>query len=546
MSAEEQIDNLSKELEEVILGEDGKPLSKKALKKLEKEREKEKRKQEVAARLALEKAQREANVVDYGLENYGKLPMNQSQNKGETEWTRVRDLNKSKVGQTVDIQGRVQGSRPTGSKMCFLVVREGSSTVQGVVCVDSDQVSKQMVKYADSIPVESLVMIKAEVVAPEEEVLSCTVKDVELRVKKLFIISEAVARIPFSMEDATRGEEQEEKEGVTSVRVNLDTRLDNRVIDLRTITNNAIFRIQAAVGKLFREFLDTRDFVEIHSPKIIGAASEGGANVFEVSYFKRSAYLAQSPQLYKQMCISADFGKVYEIAPVFRAENSNTHRHLTEFVGLDLEMGFREHYHEVMFLIGELFLFIFAELEKRYSYELEVVRSQYPFEPFKFSDKPLRLEFKDAVALLREAGVAIEDYEDLSTENERLLGRLVREKFDTDFYMLDKFPSAIRPFYTMPDAQNPLYSNSYDFFIRGEEVMSGAQRIHDAAFLEKRALECGVDIESIKDYIDAFKYGCPPHAGGGVGLERVVMLYLNLGNIRRTSLFPRDPRRIYP
>ncbi|OLY82260.1 Aspartate-tRNA ligase, cytoplasmic [Smittium mucronatum] len=542
---EAKIEIITEELENVILGPDGEPLSKKALKKLEKEREKERKKQERAAELAAEKAAREANSVDYAKDNYGKLEMNQSSSWESTKYTTVKDLENSEVGSIVTVVARVQTSRPTGAKMCFLVLREGTSTVQALVSVNSDTISKQMVKFADNISAESLVRVTAVIVKPDEIVKSCTVGNVELHIHTLFITSEATSRIPFSMEDATRPETEYAKDPLL-VKVNLDTRLDNRVIDLRTITNNAIFRLQAAVCKLFREFLDTRDFVEIHSPKIISAASEGGANVFQVTYFKRFAYLAQSPQFYKQMCISSDFGAVYEIAPVFRAEDSNTHRHMTEYIGLDLEMSFKEHYHEVMFMIAELFIFIFKELEKRYAHEISIVQRQYPFEPIRYSEKPLRLEFKDAVALLREAGIEVDDYEDLSTANERILGSLVSEKYGTDFYMLDKFPTKIRPFYTMPDKENPLYSNSYDFFIRGEEIMSGAQRVHDAEFLETRIRECGIDPSTMSDYVNAFKYGCPPHAGGGVGLERVIMLYLNLGNIRRASLFPRDPKRLDP
>ncbi|PVU99657.1 hypothetical protein BB559_000519 [Furculomyces boomerangus] len=535
----------TEELEQLVLGPDGQPLSKKALKKLEKEKEKEKRKQERAAQLAQEKALRDSQEDDFAKNNYGKLPMNQSSEKTSTIWSKVRNIENAEIGSTVHIQARVQASRPTGSKMCFLILREGTSTIQALAVVNKDTISKQMVKFVDSIPSESLVRVTATVVKPDEPVKSCTVSSVELHIETIHIISEALARLPFSLDDATRPDEEYEKDPAL-VKVNLDTRLDNRVIDLRTITNNAIFKLQSAVCKLFREFLDAQDFIEIHSPKIIGAASEGGANVFKVSYFKRFAYLAQSPQLYKQMCISADFGKVYEIAPVFRAEDSNTHRHLTEYIGLDLEMSFKEHYHEVMFMIGRMFTYIFTELEKRYSHEIEIVQRQHPFEPFKFSEEPLKLEFCQGIALLREAGIEVDDYEDLSTANERLLGKLVKEKYGTDFYMLDKFPLAVRPFYTMPDPHNPNYSNSYDFFIRGEEIMSGAQRVHDAVFLEERVKSCGVDPDTIRDYVDAFKYGCPPHAGGGVGLERVVMLYLNLGNIRRASLFPRDPKRIDP
>jgi aspartyl-tRNA synthetase len=206
------------------------------------------------------------------------------------------------------------------------------------------------------------------------------------------VISESARRLPFQIEDAQRPETEEESnivEDETSmdtavtegtegskkvVRVGMSTRLNNRVIDLRTITSQAIFRIQSGACALFREFLLDKGFIEIHTPKLLGAASEGGANVFEVKYFQRSAYLAQSPQLYKQMLVTSDFERVFEIAPVFRAENSFTHRHLTEFVGLDLEMAFEEHYHEVLELIEELFLYIFKGFRERYSKEIETVR----------------------------------------------------------------------------------------------------------------------------------------------------------------------------
>jgi len=322
--------------------------------------------------------------------------------------------------------------------------------------------------------------------------------------------------------------------------------LDNRILDLRTPTNQAIFRLQAGVCALFRETLAKSGFVEIHTPKIISAASEGGANVFKVSYFKGSAYLAQSPQLYKQMAIAADFDRVFTVGGVFRAEDSNTHRHLTEFVGLDLEMAFKFHYHEALDTIGNLFTSIFRGLRDRYQNEISTVNVQFPHEPFKFLDPPLRLEFPEAVQMLREAGVEMGDEDDLSTPAEKLLGRLVKAKYDTDFFILDKFPLAVRPFYTMPDPTNPKYSNSYDMFMRGEEILSGAQRIHDPNFLTERAKLHQIDLSTIAAYIDSFRYGCPPHAGGGIGMERVCMLYLGLDNIRKTSMFPRDPKRITP
>ncbi|KAI9597328.1 hypothetical protein BDF19DRAFT_434721 [Syncephalis fuscata] len=519
---------------------------KKAFKKLQAKKEKEAKKQERAAKEAADKAAREANEVDYSTEYYGKKPMNQSQERTGRVRTAIKDITADLAGQTILLRARVQHSRPTGAKMCFFLLRHQYSTVQALLVADKERVSKKMLKFAVSIPNESIVLVEAQVNKAPEPIRSCTVQDVELHILSLFVESEAVPQLPFSIEDASRPDAEYEKEDSQFSRVNLDTRLNNRVIDLRTITGQAIFRIQSGICELFREFLLQNKFVEIHSPKILGAASESGASVFKISYFKTFAYLAQSPQFYKQMAICADFDRVFEIAPVFRAEDSNTHRHMTEFVGVDLEMAFQEHYHEVLDLLGELFVFIFDGLNQRYAREIGVVNRQHPFEPLQYLPKTLCLTYPEGVAMLRESGYEISDFDDLSTEAERRLGQLVKEKYKTDFYMLDKFPLSVRPFYTMPDPNMPGYSNSYDFFIRGEEIMSGAQRIHDSEFLRKRADEHGVDPVSIEPYINAFKYGTPPHAGGGIGLERVLMLFLSLGNIRKASLFPRDPKRLEP
>ncbi|KAI9494907.1 hypothetical protein BDB00DRAFT_816276 [Zychaea mexicana] len=543
---EDQVDEIIQKTEEVVLDDEGKPLSKKALKKLQKEREKAERKAATAAKLAEEKAARDASNVDYSTDRYGKLPMNQSQTRTGTKYEDIKTVNGSREGENVVIRARVHTSRATGNKMCFFVFRQGVSTMQGIITADEDTISKPMVKFCVGIPAESIVIVEGKITKPVDEVKSCTISDAELAISKIHVVSEAQGRLAFSLEDASRRETDYEQEDTQLVRVNLDTRLNNRVLDLRTTTNNAIFRLQSAVCLLFREFLIQKNFMEIHTPKMISTASEGGSNVFKVSYFKSSAFLAQSPQLYKQMCIAADFDRVFEIAPVFRAEDSNTHRHMTEFVGLDMEMAFKEHYHEVVEVLDEMFVYIFSNLQKRFRTEIDAVKKQYPHEDFQFLDKTLRLKYAEGIQMLRDAGVELGDYDDLSTTNEKLLGKLVKEKYNTDFYILDKFPLAVRPFYTMPDPENPKYSNSYDIFMRGEEVLSGAQRIHDPDFLIERANFHGVDISTIQPYIDAFKIGAPPHAGGGVGLERVVMLFLQLGNIRRTSLFPRDPKRLEP
>ncbi|KAM9933860.1 hypothetical protein OXX80_006533 [Metschnikowia pulcherrima] len=535
--------------EGVILGEDGQPLSKKALKKLEKEKEKARKKAEREAQVAKERAEKEAQAAnDPAKANYGKLPLINSATKDGLVRSEIASLSAANDGETVVFRARAHNSRQQGATMAFLTFRQQQHLIQGLIKANGDSISKQMVKWAGSINLESIVLVHGVVRKVDEPIKSATVQDAEIHVTKIFTIVETPEQLPMLIEDASRSDADAEAAGLPVV--NLDTRLDARVIDLRTPTNQAIFRIQHGISALFREFLSNRRFTEIHTPKILGAASEGGSNVFEISYFKRSAFLAQSPQFYKQQLIAADFERVFEIAPVFRAENSNTHRHMTEFVGLDLEMSFEEHYHEVMETLQDLFVFIFSELKQRYDAEIATVRKQFPVDEFKLpaDGKMVRLHFKEGVAMLREAGKEIDDFEDLSTENEKLLGKLVREKYDTDFYILDKFPLAIRPFYTMPCPEDPRYSNSYDFFMRGEEILSGAQRIHDPELLKERMAAHGVDHtqEGINDYVDAFTYGCAPHAGGGIGLERVLMFYLDLKNIRRASLFPRDPRRLRP
>mmetsp|Transcript_26237 Transcript_26237/g.36951 ORF Transcript_26237/g.36951 Transcript_26237/m.36951 type:complete len:579 (+) Transcript_26237:88-1824(+) len=563
-----------------------KKLSKKELNKLAKKEAKEKAK-------AASQTQQQAKAADNNNaanDNFGRLPMIQSKDRPGRVFTRVENLDESKANQTVLVRCRLHTSRPTGN-LCFLLLRQRSFTVQAVVAKGGN-VTKEMVNFAKNIARESIIDVEGVVSVVQNRIESATQQTVEIQVHKIFVLNSSET-LPMQIEDAARSpaliqqredeirqlEQQLEQlnqklKGVAAdseegkkiaaeiealkkklentppfPSVGLDTRLNNRVLDLRTPANQAIFTIQSAVCQLFREFLYQNHFVEIHSPKFIGTASEGGANVFKCGYFDTTAYLAQSPQFYKQMGICADFERVFEIGPVFRAENSFTHRHLCEFTGLDLEMAFNEHYHEVLDVLGDLFTYIFEELEKRYAKQLEAVKAQYPFEPLKFRKPPLRLNFPDAVKLLNEKGKIeppMNELDDFNTTNEKLLGKIVREVYDTDFFIIDKFPKAVRPFYTMPDPNDDRWSNSYDFFLRGEEILSGAQRIHDPELLTKRAKECEVDIDKIKDYVESFKYGILPHAGGGIGLERVVMFYLGLKNIRYTSLFPRDPKRLTP
>jgi len=499
---------------------------------------------------------------------YGDMKLIQSDGLTTRLLVPIKDIEAGLVSQHIWVRGRLHSSRCKG-KQAFFVLRQQHYTIQAILRVaESTLVTKEMITFCAGLPKESIIDVYGLVKQAPVRIESCSQGDVELELSQVFVVSRSESRLTVQIEDLSRSEaeivaemkklklkadgakkgsgDNSKENTVLAIRVDQDTRLNNRVIDLRTVTNQAIFRFESGVTNLFREALNKHGFIEIHTPKIINAASEGGANVFEVSYFKSKAFLAQSPQFYKQMAIASDFEKVYTVGAVFRAEDSNTHRHLTEFVGLDMEMAFNYDYHEVIDVIYKTFVYIFKGLEERFNQEIAAVYKQYPARPFKYMEETLVLKFHEAVTMLRGAGAEIGDEEDLNTENEKLLGRLVLDKYQTDFFVLDKFPLVVRPFYTMPDAHDNKYSNSYDMFMRGEEILSGAQRIHDEQFLRQRATHHGVDLATIESYIKAFKYGCPPHAGGGIGLERVTMLYLGLDNIRKTSMFPRDPKRLEP
>ncbi|XP_057511228.1 aspartate--tRNA ligase 2, cytoplasmic-like [Actinidia eriantha] len=491
-----------------------------------------------------------ADTADTLADNYGDVPLEELQSKAVTgrEWAEIGALTADLEGRAVLVRGRAQTIRGVSKKMAFLVVRERGFTVQCVVCVAPDLVSPQMVKFITGLSRESYVDVHGIVSVPKDPIKGAS-QQVEIQVRKLYCINKALHALPINIEDAARSEVEIEKAlqaGEQLVRVNQDTRLNFRVLDLRTPANQGIFRIQCQVENIFRQFLLSEGFVGIHTPKLIAGSSEGGSAVFKLDYKGQPACLAQSPQLHKQMAICGDFGRVFEIGPVFRAEDSFTHRHLCEFTGLDVEMEIKEHYSEVMDVVDGLFVAMFDSLNEKCKKELEAIGKQYPFEPLKYLRKTLRLTFQEGVQMLKEAGIEVDPLGDLNTETERKLGQLVSEKYGTEFYILHRYPLAVRPFYTMPCCDDPAYSNSFDVFIRGEEIISGAQRVHVPEFLATRAESCGIEVKTISTYIDSFRYGAPPHGGFGVGLERVVMLFCALNNIRKTSLFPRDPLRIAP
>ncbi len=474
-----------------------------------------------------------------------------SQTELHRDFQTLGTLSAADAGKVVWVRGRVANIRAKGNS-CFIVLRQGPfDTMQACYFKDKadPENSKALLKFMGSITSESVVDIQGTL-APAQ-VKSCSVNDVELAIHKVYVVSAAEPILPFQLEDAGRPEAEVEASQTTErpfPRIGQELRLDNRWMDLRVPANNCIMRIQSGVCQLFRESLYDQGFVEIHTPKLIGGESEGGAGVFRTDYFGRPACLAQSPQLYKQMAVSADLDRVFEIGPVFRAENSNTRRHLCEFTGLDIEMSIQEHYNEVLAVSHRMFKHIFEGLETRFAKELAIIREQYASEPVAFTDAPCVVHWPEAMQMLRGEGGMPEvgDYDDLSGAQELKLGELVKAKYGADFFILDKYPSAVRPFYTMPCPEDAAYSNSYDMFLRGQEICSGAQRIHDRELLASTIQAKGIPVEPLEFYLNSFRHGVSPHGGAGIGLERVVFLYLGLDNVRKASMFPRDPNRCDP
>ena len=483
---------------------------------------------------------------------------------------------------TVSLRGRLQRSRIKGNKLGFLVLRQGAAdTIQIVVANEGCAATAAALETAKGLTPESVVEVSGSIVRAHKPITATSCSDYELVATSVRAITVAESPLPFTLTDAN---------------TKLDTRLDHRVIDLRTPATNAALRLSAKVCRYFREHLEhpERDYVEIHSPKMIGTPSEGGAAVFELGYFGQPAYLAQSPQLYKQMALMGDASRgVFEIGPVFRAEKSLTHRHLTEFTGLDAELLIQKDYTEVLTVLEGTMHSILHRLQTECADLIE--RSGAAKAPITILMAPeamralgvgedcpssassgassssssspatpstdlygarvgaidsavpiLRLPFSGAVQMLLDAKVIDSAVDDFNLQQEKTLGELIKARYGVDVYIIDLFPTTARPFYTMPDPADATRTLSYDMYLRGEEICSGAQRIHEPTLLLERAAACGVSTALIKDYVNAFRYGAYPHGGFGLGMERIVLFFLGLADVRQVSMFPRDPRRIFP
>ncbi len=429
-------------------------------------------------------------------------------------------------------------------KMIFVVLRKDIETIQLIVFKKDYPDIYDLLK---DLTLESTIIAKGNLIPAQ--VISCTITKYELFCTYVHIISKA-QELAFSIDDANESQNKDTEDDKTDrCNVGRQKRLENRWLDLRTPINRHIFKLKSALQGALRNQLLLDNYEEINTPKIIPGVSEGGSNVFEVNYFGQICFLAQSCQLYKQMMINAGFEKVFEFGAVFRAENANTYRHLCEFTGFDIEFVIKpEQGHiEIINCIWNLLSRTFDEFEKTHLSEIEYVLKKTQTEKLIFPKKPVLIDFIQGVEMLKKQGIVQDPFEDIGTINEKILGQLVKEEYHTDMYVLVGFPGKVRPFYTMQ--LNESYSRSFDFMMRGNEISSGAQRVHDHLILKKQIKERGIILDGksgLEDYVRSFETGAMPHGGCGIGMERMMMLYFGLNNIRTTSLFPRDPKRTSP
>jgi nondiscriminating aspartyl-tRNA synthetase len=423
---------------------------------------------------------------------------------------------KDHVGERVALQGWLHQTRAMGG-INFLILRDAQGMVQAVT-EDAESVAP-----LQGVLPESVIRLEGVVVAEAQARSGYELHD--LRVEVVTPVTEA---LPFPLNKPV-------------LKVSQDIFLDHATVGLRHPTRRALFRISASIMGAFRGYLNSQGFVEIQSPKLVAAATESGANVFPVSYFDKKAFLAQSPQFYKQIMVGV-FERVYEVAPVFRAEPSDTTRHLAEYVSLDAEFGFIENHFTVMAMLTEVVRAIIAGMQER-SAEVELLKIELPEVPATIP----HIHFSDAQQLIFERYK--EDCRgepDLAPQHERWLGEWARETHNSDFLFVTGYPMVKRPFYTHADPERPEYSNSFDLLFRGTELVTGGQRLHryeDYLAVLERA---GLPLEPFEGYLEPMKYGMPPHGGFAIGLERFVMQMARLTNIREATLFPRDLHRLTP
>ncbi|MSU76426.1 aspartate--tRNA(Asn) ligase [Patescibacteria group bacterium] len=425
---------------------------------------------------------------------------------------------KTQAGKTVELGAFVQTIRHQG-KIVFLVLRDISGILQAVLF------EPNLVKAAANLTAESVVRVKGEIKEAKQ-----TDDGVEIGVTELEVLSTAEPELGIPIVEKA-GETSQEK------------RLDWRWLDLRKPRNQLIFKVWTTMEEAVREYWVKSRYLEIHSPKILGAPTESGAEVFKIEYFENEAYLAQSPQFYKQMAMAGGFERVFEVGPVFRAEPSFTSRHGTEFTGFDAEISYIESHHDVMREHEAMLVAMIEGVKKTHGgdikaeFDREIVVPKAPFP---------EVTMTEAKKKLAAAKIPSGKAGDLSPEEERALSEMFKKETGSEFLFVTDYPVTARPFYHMRHEDNPKLTKSFDLLWNGVEITTGAQREHRPDVLERQAKEKGIDPKSIQFYLDFFRHGCPPHGGFGNGPSRMVMKLLDVDNIREVTFLPRTVKRITP
>jgi aspartyl-tRNA synthetase len=428
--------------------------------------------------------------------------------------TYIKDL-AGKAGEEIAIFGFVHTLR-VQSKIIFMIIRDVSGIVQTVVEISGGDVFE----IAKNLSHESVVKVTGIVKEAKQ-----APGGFEIGVSGIEVLSVANPELPIPV--ITKGNDEETE---------APTRLDYRWIDLRKPEKAKIFKIWTELEKGFREYYSKNNFIQIYTPAFMSTPSESGAEVFEVNYFDRKAYLAQSPQFYKQMGIASGFEKVFIMGPVFRAEESFTTRHLTEFTGWDFEFAYIENHHDLMDFEEGLMISGFEMVAKAFpELNLEIPAQKFP-----------RIKITEAKEILAKIGIPSGEPHDLSPEEERGISEYVKKEFNHDFVFITDYHKSKSAFYHMRVEEGSDYSRRADLLYKGLEITTLAQREHRVEVLEKQAVEKGMALEPLKDYINFFRYGCPPHGGAGIGPARIIQKMLELANIREATYLPRDVKRLNP
>jgi aspartyl-tRNA synthetase len=434
---------------------------------------------------------------------------------------KIEELKKH-FNEEVEISGFVENIRDL-QWVQFVILRDRTGKVQ-ITIEKSVEENKELVEIISNLTLESTIELTGKVVENEKVKLN----GMEIIPTSITVTSRSLPELPLNIKDKDAAE--------------IDTRLDNRFLDLRNEYNANIFRIQSEMVRLMREFLYNNNFIEIHTPKLIAAASESGSEVFEVKYFDKKAYLAQSPQFYKQMAMSSGFERIFEVGPVFRAENSNTNRHTTEFTGFDLEFSYIHSVDDVMDMEEELLVYMLTHLNEKYG---DVIKNLYGKEVIVPTNKFPRIKLADLYEELEKRyGYTVEDGAklDLTTEAEKLAYKYAMEEYNCEFIFVTDYPKDKRAFYHLRKDGVP---QGYDLIWRGVEITTGAQREHRYEILKEQAEEKGLK-KDVEFYLEFFKYGCPPHGGFGLGVDRLTMLLLGLPSLKEAMFLFRSPTRLNP